>query len=72
MILSELDEKVENFKHNLKKGKNISLINEKATKDLKKIISKDITLKIVFDKIIRHYEKNIYFYRNYCLKIKKY
>ena len=70
MILSELDEKVENFKHNLKK-KNISLINEKETKDLKKIISKDITLKIVFDKIINHYEKNIYFYRNYCLKIKK-
>ena len=71
VILSELDEKVENFKHNLKKGKNILLINEKATKDLKKIISKDIALKIVFDKIIRHYEKNIYFYRNYCLKIKK-
>lgn len=70
VVLNELDEVVEKFKYNFKKEKILSPINEKEIKDFK-ITSNDIVLNIVFDKILDHFEKNINFYRNYCLKIKK-
>ena len=54
----------------ISKKKFLSPINEKEIKDFK-ITSNDIVLNIVFDKILDHFEKNINFYRNYCLKIKK-
>lgn len=70
VVLNELDEVVEKFKYNFKKEKILSPINEKEIKDFK-ITSNDTVLNIVFDKILNHFEKNINFYRNYCLKIKK-
>ncbi len=70
VVLNELDEVVEKFKYNFKKEKILSPINEKEIKDFK-ITSNDIVLNIVFDKILDHFRKNINFYRNYCLKVKK-